>query len=58
MVCPFINCDDARCAENMKLDKIDVAMTLCGDDFTTCQVFWEQMSRIRDGGRAEHTTAA
>lgn len=48
MVCPFINSNEPRCAQNLKLDRIDFAVAVCGDDFTKCEIFWEMMSKMRD----------
>ena len=45
MVCPFIDGDDARCARNLKLDRIDFAVAVCADDFAQCPVFWELLAR-------------
>ena len=44
MVCPFIDGDDARCARNLKLDRIDFAVAVCADDFAQCPVFWELLT--------------
>ncbi len=41
MVCPFIDSNDARCAVNFKLDRIDYAVGVCADDFAQCPLFWE-----------------
>ena len=58
MVCPFINGEDSRCGENLKLDRIDFAVAVCGGDFTKCEVFWEKMSRIRDESKAGRAPVA
>lgn len=58
MVCPFVNGDDSRCAENLKLDKIDFAVAVCGDEFTRCEIFWQMMSRMRDESAAKRTSVA
>ena len=55
MVCPFIESDDSRCSDNLKLDKIDYAVSVCGNDFTGCPVFWEQMNRARNDSAATAT---
>jgi len=58
MVCPFIDSDDSRCSENLKLDNIDYAVAVCGNDFTQCAIFWEVMTRIRDESNAKPPTLA
>lgn len=58
MVCPFIDGDDQRCADSIKLDKIDFAVAVCGNDFTVCPVFWEQMNRVRNDSDATAKPAA
>jgi len=51
MVCPFIDSDERGCADNLKLDRIDYAVAVCGNDFPTCPVFWQLMTRVRDESR-------
>ncbi len=58
MVCPFINGDEKKCAENLKLDTIDYAVAVCGDEFTRCEVFWRMMSRTRDESAAKRASVA
>ena len=58
MVCPFINSDDARCSHNLKLDTIDFAVAVCGDEFTKCEIFWQMMSRMRDESARSRTSVA
>jgi hypothetical protein len=58
MVCPFIDSDHAHCAEHLKLDKIDYAVAVCGNDFTVCPAFWDQMNRVRNDSDAAHKSVA
>jgi len=58
MVCPFIDSDHAQCADNLKLDRIDYAVAVCGNDFTVCPVFWDQMNRVRNERDAAHKSVA
>ncbi len=58
MVCPLIDCEESRCAEHLKLDNIDYAVAVCGNDFTQCPVFWDVMTRLRDESAAKRPSAA
>lgn len=58
MVCPFIESEESRCSENLKLDRIDFAVAVCGDEFTKCELFWEMMSRMRDDRAAKRAPVA
>jgi hypothetical protein len=58
MVCPFINTEDVKCADNLKLDKIDFAVAVCGDEFTRCEIFWQMMSKMRDESAAKRASVA
>ncbi len=58
MVCPFINGDDNRCGEKLKLDCIDFAVEVCGDDFTQCAIFWEIVAARREAAQREAAPAA
>ncbi len=58
MVCPFINSNEERCAQNLKLDRIDYAVAVCGGDFTKCEIFWEMMSKMRDECLAKRASVA
>ena len=39
MVCPYLDLEDRRCAENLRLDHLDRAYQVCGGEFTHCPVF-------------------
>ncbi len=58
MVCPFIDGEDRRCARNLKLDRIDYAVAVCGDDFASCPVFWELLARKRDEAKKHRAPVA
>ena len=58
MVCPFVNSEESRCADNLKLDRIDFAVAVCGDDFTKCEIFWEMMSKMRNESLAKRAHVA
>jgi hypothetical protein len=58
MVCPFINSEDRRCVRNLKLDRIDYAVAVCGDDFAKCPVFWELLAHKRNDAEKHATPAA
>ena len=58
MVCPFINGEDERCAAKLKLDSIDYAVAVCGDEFAQCPIFWELLARKRDESEKHAAPAA
>jgi len=58
MVCPFIDGSDRRCVRNLKLDRIDYAVAVCGDDFAQCPIFWELLAEKRKAAEKHAAPAA
>ena len=41
MTCPLIDRSDDRCACNLHIDNLEMALAICGDAFTECPVYRE-----------------
>jgi len=43
MICPLIDSEDERCASNMRIDNLEMALAICGDAFTECPIYRERV---------------
>jgi len=53
-VCPYVDNDDARCAEHLTLANLLSAFAHCADDYADCPIYQE---RIIHGHRPEEARA-
>ena len=41
MVCPYADEDNERCRKHLSLDNLEFALSVCGEAFTSCEIYKE-----------------
>ncbi len=57
--CPFLNRADSRCAEHLKIDRLDHAFEFCFDVYAACPVYLDLLieRRTKSADRLEEPAA-
>ncbi|MCR4316718.1 MAG: hypothetical protein NUW37_10255 [Planctomycetes bacterium] len=47
MVCPFLEQNLRICKQNLRFDKMDVALEICMNNYTQCEIFKKKILKVR-----------
>lgn len=47
MVCPLVDRNEDRCACNLTIENLEMALAICGDAFTECP-YYKELQREAD----------